>query len=794
MDKILSFLKENQGRPIFKEDIYKYLGRRNKAKTDETLNYLISQGLIYPYNDAFYLTSYGEQYIHNPNIVSPYYEIPNRDIKESEIYNEEYWNNWVNRFILFFEQIKKNHPELESLFNALKISTIESLGKFHDSKEFVKEVSLIFNKFDFSLPEFRLPNEPNYSVPQTLASVEHAIAEAIQRVTTYSNKYKSFNVNLRTYRKVYDIIDNLLQEDDDTLYSIFKHLQQIKVGTFVYIRDIETDLDDYLGITHHIKNPRLVNASVKALINKIYERIKHIFQPFILQYVDIETSANELYKLIFNKTAYKKFLETAESKIKEELLSNLFNGKDYTGIDLSNEYFKNISVKGCNFTNANLTNTIWEKANVIGNIFVNANFTDANFHGITNFRNNNISGANFLNATLSTDIDKDVNKGEPINFTSPKITKKEMIEHGFKEDESFDNIGINFNKHVPGRGMDIKGDSWLILIQATPLAPIPKELYDAFNLHNIPAERLLGWIGGKYNTKSKVLYVTKLRSDLLQRTFELNNFFLDKIIEKESRGMYHGKYITSYEDLRKFVPYRHIIEQYFKGWQHVFMNWAVKEAKKRNAKYIAVPATYSYNDNFSKLVNTEENGKVVQNYPYTMEDNWYIIPVDEITKVAKLESFSKLSFNALEEREKWKKFIWDYIYGFIEYNKDYNAKEVAKDAYKFMIKEIPDDVKKDVEFIQLLEELRYDLISNGIGDIFDDTPSFLEDIFNANEKEDNYEENINDLLDQLNEAKQKNDVEQIEKIKLKLNNIIKSSNLNFSFLDNNLNTLLKLIR
>ena len=628
MEGFLQYLNNNIGKPIFIEDLYQAFPHYDREVLDSLLNEAISKGLIYTFNNAFYLTRYGQSFIEKPNAVNPYIKAQQRGVNYQN--RNEFLQKWLKHFLGSLEVFKRNHPELKNLFDILGVKAEDDIIRWHDANEFVKDVQAIFSRFDFTVPELRYaPKEVDYNVPENLMSIEHAIAESLNRLMKYSPRHTSYITDPRKYRNVYDKVNNFLSQDNVQAFLI-KNLD-LKDGTFIKKENVKSQLIQLFTKTVKGENLELVKVSFEQLNNKVNQVMQSISPNLFFEGEDMEEAADRLYQLVVEKGSQvlNNFSESATSPIRENILRVLFYSEDFQGLNLQGALLTNININNCNFQGADLSFTVWKDSTVTNNNFQGVSFQGADFKEIQSFRDNNIDQADFDRASLSSEVDKDVNRGEPLNYTSLKLTKQEMEEKGFREDESFDHIGLELNKNVPGGGVNIGGKNWIRYVQATPLAPFPKELFQLFNLHKVPLERFLGWIGGKYENKTKTLYVTKVRSDLLQRTFQLSKYF----IEKAKGSSKYDEEMLNLKQLGKFSQYKNALEQYFKGWPQIFMNQAVREAKNKGANYIAVPADNSPNSVYNRLVTT-------QNYPYNVKNGWNIIPVNRITKWANLQKLS----------------------------------------------------------------------------------------------------------------------------------------------------------
>ena len=668
MNEILQYLKENQGRPIFINDIYQAFSGFDRETLNSEIHNLISQGFIYPYSNAYYLTMKGSRFLESqePGKYDPYEEARKRQRGITYETRKQYWDKWLDHFLNTLEYFRQNHPELEDLFNILGVKAREDIGRWHDATEFAKDVQAIFNKFNFELPELRYgPLEPSYSVPDILYSIEHAIAESLSRLKKYSPRHTSYIPTVEEYREVYDKVNVFLDNYDA---SSLRYQLDLREGVFVKKDQIIPKFKRIF--TKEEKLPqRLIDVAFNQLRGKVENLVKSLSSDIFFEGEDVEEASTRLYDLMMEKgvDVFNNFSMTATDPDRSQILNNMFSGSKYDGFNFTAAVLTDIIISNCTFINAKFSNAQFKGSTVTHNNFQGADFSNTNFREIEEFKDNNIEGANFENASLSPLIDKNVNIGEPVNLKSLVVTKEEMKERGFRGKESFNHVGVSYDKKVPGYELDAKGESWVRYIYATQDTPFPKELFDRFKLHrSVPGEYSLGWIGGKWNPKTKTLYVTEMQSDLMQRTYELKEDWLKE-----------HNYSSNHDFIAKgWTKLKSKLENYYDGWQYVFFNQAVREAKERGAKYIATPTSayykkkypespYQYYDKIvTQTVKDSETGekRVEPKYPYREEGHWRFIPVNKIQVWASME---KLSW----EEPKYSILIKNaYVndYGFIE--------------------------------------------------------------------------------------------------------------------------------
>ena len=728
MKEILKFLKQNQGHPVFIEDLQQAFP---SIDLQQELMSLINKGLVYPYDEGYYLTNYGDDVIQGKR-VNPYEKLrkTQQGISLQNRKDQKAWDAWVNSFIGFLNHFSKNHPELSLLMRNVALVTKKDIGNYHDIDQFTEDVQAVFNKFDFSLPDLRYKSENSYTVPEFLTSVEHAIAESVTRLHKYSPRHSNLFSSSKEYREVYDKVYNFLSNPD--LNKFFEKLNIHKNGTFIKKDAFYTAITKKIQNLYNIKNAHLVTTSLDQLNTLISGFLRKLNNFVFYEGDPPEDIINRLKTFLRtrkdNVNIFEEFKSTCIPDLYISITQSIFQNEDYSGVNFSTLSLLNdvIPINNCNFQRCKFDNSHLGNSSIENCNFQETSFKNTNFSQVVSFRNNNLENADFKGSILSSEVDIDINHGNPINFVSLKLSQQEMLEKGFKDNESFDHTGMNLDKSTPGRGVEIKGESWIRFIQAAPTTPFPSKLYDLFNLHKVPLQRLLGWIGGKYDKNSQTLYITKVRSDLLQRSFELNPYFLNKIEEK-GKGDFHNN--VSLKELRNFTKYRKDLETYFQGWPKVFMNQAVREAKNKEAKFIAIPIDKSSPHRvYDALIH--DDGVAV--YPYEVKDGWYIIPVEGITKFA---SFSKLSW----------KIMSDVYYDFEELLRNNDIHFKTKDGvitidhegyiYLVSLTQLPDNVyfnNKGNVYLDSLTQLPDNVIFNNKGYVSLDSLTQLPDnvVFN----------------------------------------------------------------
>lgn len=230
---------------------------------------------------------------------------------------------------------------------------------------------------------------------------------------------------------------------------------------------------------------------------------------------------------------------------------------------------------------------------------------------------------------------------ERLKFNDPSfvetLSKEQLKEKGYRGKDSFNHKVLKSNEQLFAYDLDVFFPStWTRVIYAADNDPFPEELFKSFNLHHMPAAKtfgfgkVLGWIGGGWNAKTKILYVTEMQSDLLQRTFELKNPVFSQ-----------------------FRQYKSQLENYYHGWQKIFFNQALREARSRGANYVYVPTSRTYANEHPEAP-AHYYDYVVADYPHTSkfahEQEWNVIDMKQDIRVAQMLNWNpKLSFIDFEK-------------------------------------------------------------------------------------------------------------------------------------------------
>lgn len=411
-------------------------------------------------------------------------------------------------------------------------------------------------------------------------------------------------------------------------------------------------------------------------------------------------------------------------------------------------------------------------------------------------------------------------------FHAELLPKEKMKAENYRGKESFDHNAVSYPLKQYMYDMGVAGQDWTRLIYMDDVNnEFPVELTEAFNLHHRPVNisnpatsKFLGWVGGKYDESGKILYVTEMQSDLLQRTFELSPKYLSDPTNK----------IPADHKFWKWTGLKSKLENRFNGWQKVFFNQALREAKKKGAHYVYVPTSAYYKTRHS-FAPTQYYDMIVSDRPHTTtpDGKWNVITVDENMKIATMLSFGNIYKEALD-RNYWNTYVYTYITAFVKEQMkatpDLGTKKtLAKDGFDFMLNYIPDNVKSDPEFNSILESVRDKLLSEGYGDIFaasatpqeqsplsftptpskqDDEGDELVDPFGEPERggsgesylqfsetpddiEDYKKEMIDQYLDALGDAMHAGDQQKINSIKQRIQELQSLSSLKLSWMEKN---------
>lgn len=656
---ILQYLLQYPGRPTYIKDLDEVFGVTVPNDEQQILNLLevmTAKGLIYNFQNAIYPTSYGVKLLKSPSSTSPYkatrslhssINVANRESQESKAK----WNKYLKHFMIALEQFRANHPELTKLFDSLGAVVNNNLGDWHDATELAKDVQAIFNKWDFSAPELLYPNE-NYSVPEELESIEHAIAESLNRLKEHSPRHRNQFTDNSKYREIYDFAYNaFLQTASPVMTEFIKVLgvSGVKTGSFVVDATLTYNasqaFQSVLKDNYDVQDLR--KTSIQGLLPLLKQSLRNYFKIIFFQ----EDSIQSITQTLESDLSLLKPFTNSKGAPLQEVGKVLFSTKNYDGQDLSGVGFDNMKVSSCSFIGSNLSATSWDDAKVSGCNFKGANFRGAQLENLKLFTGNNIEGVDFTGVEFPDTFDVKSNSGVPSSLTSNvgDLSKEEMKAKGFQGKYSFDHSYLrkSGNKAAyPYYTLGQKGLKWVRYIYASPDNPFPKELFDRFRLSHggsgrMPGENALGWIGGMWDSENKILKVTEMQSDLLQRTFELSERWLtDGGYNKPSRT---HEFIT-----KGWTALKSKIENYFNGWQRVFINQAMREAKDRGAEFVYIPTTEFYKNTISNSP-AQYYDYVANQYPNVVDGNWHIVDLrDPNVKIASKKLSWGISFGNSE--------------------------------------------------------------------------------------------------------------------------------------------------
>jgi hypothetical protein len=320
-----------------------------------------------------------------------------------------------------------------------------------------------------------------------------------------------------------------------------------------------------------------------------------------------------------------------------------------------------------------------------------------------------------------------------------------------------------------------------------------------------------------------------MQSDLLQNTRRVRN-----------KDDYNQKNWTRTKFNKDWPALASKLENRFDGWQKVFFNNALREAQRRNASYVYVPTSVYYEEKHSNAP-FKYYDAIVQNYPHTTtsDGNWNVIDMKDSGQMLiaamedSLDKFANLVALSLDYHT-WKIYIETYIKKFVEDQEQLtkgleSKEELAKDAYKFMLEAIPQNVQNDSDFKDILEAAVEELEDDGYGNILEEaqfktpTQNPLETLnfgnrpdeddegavhidpsgqpmepeklqeghgeeiynplrsldFNRKDYEVEKQSMVNKYLDELSQAKRGGDQNKVNSIKKKLDELISLSSLSF---------------
>jgi hypothetical protein len=174
---------------------------------------------------------------------------------------------------------------------------------------------------------------------------------------------------------------------------------------------------------------------------------------------------------------------------------------------------------------------------------------------------------------------------------------------------SFDHTATLYydENSFPYYTLNTPGTKFRVEFSAPEENPFPKELYKAFKLNHggytMKANNAIGWFSGKLTKDA--LYITEVQSDLLQRTYELSNKWLDE------------KGYSSEHKFRKFTGLKSKLENYYDGWIYVFSGTGLQITLKNNPdiKEIYIPTSEYYKNNVSGTSPYQYYDKIASIFP-----------------------------------------------------------------------------------------------------------------------------------------------------------------------------------
>ena len=212
------------------------------------------------------------------------------------------------------------------------------------------------------------------------------------------------------------------------------------------------------------------------------------------------------------------------------------------------------------------------------------------------FRGINVS-SNIIADNAPLEWVESANRKRTKYVTFKKISKyQSILNTGLAPKKNFEHTVLITNNPPLGYTLGLEGDSWNIEIGADT-DKFPKELYEKFRIEHMGGKKLsidkpLGWVGGKI--VNDTLVITELQSDLLQNTFE---------IPSKISGVSKSA-----------------VENYFDGWQYVFLQTAINQMieKYPSIKFVSLPSSSLYASRIPGSVNISKlYDKLSEEYNFT---------------------------------------------------------------------------------------------------------------------------------------------------------------------------------
>ena len=431
IQKVLTFLKARQGRPISNDDIFQMLQSEGYpvTTTEELQSNLLQmqqQGFIYPSQGYWYPTYHSlnwgavdatkkskDPISYYTNLAKKYKTVV---VKDRAKFVKE-WDTAIRKYYEFFQE---NHPEYKLAADWLNASK-------PNFEEFVKDVMAILLGMNMKHPEIAYEGE-TYNIPEGLVTLEHAMNESMQRLAANMKDYSDKVIQPKDYRVSYDKVSALADNIQDKF--IAEVVERSPAGTVIS----ESKVKDY--VTDQIKSVLPKKISPDLFFSVIITKLSQVGETekygVFLFNTKNDVIVDNMRYLVLNGTdntsTWNWFAKTGSSalanyqKIADAIWTNLvadnvsFGVASGAGLKLGK-----VSIKGSSFNSTVFDNADFTDASITGCSFINCSLKDTVFKP-SKFENNKIKGADFEGAVVAKNIKWEENKGTPKNIVSRDIS------------------------------------------------------------------------------------------------------------------------------------------------------------------------------------------------------------------------------------------------------------------------------------------------------------------------------------------------------------------------------------
>ena len=389
--QILEYLDGNTGTPLTSNEIASSISQ-DPVLVDNALKQLHTLGYTYTVQSGYwYLTLPGKKVAMQTlklnakgtpeysKIQSNYETLTPEKRQKQFDKDQESYKALEAELRLYYKTFQNNHPEYNKLYKFFETSPA-------NKQEFFKDVHAMLLSWDVGKHQIlRYPEEKAYTYPATFTSVEQAMDESIRRYYKFVSADRDKIIFQDEYKKTLIEVDKQIQ----TIAALISndYLKKQAAGTIVNFADIRAWLNDQLA---SLKLPKGTNKEL--FFEVLFQRIPKYIAPTTVVFLNttpeeviVTTLINSLRTKngvqIFNRT-----MATVHNSSVSPDLSLVFDGKDYSNINLTGISLKGLVLTSTKFVQSNLTNSDWENSNVKG----------------CDFTNSVIKGSNLLASSLRT--------------------------------------------------------------------------------------------------------------------------------------------------------------------------------------------------------------------------------------------------------------------------------------------------------------------------------------------------------------------------------------------------------